>query len=161
MLKFYCTLTTISFLHGLNKPSVLSFQAKDETLNGSHFICHVKCLLKPRNLLTRFLSLSNADKTEHACDHRHPLGVLLIVEEKSITLAIIFCNLRNCLLVEDFHLKSFPQFFPALCRQGLLLCCSQLYSIIYRKCSPSISVNEPNSNLFMLIILLADKRWNV
>lgn len=37
-----------------------------------------------------FLSLSNADKIEHACGHRSPLGALLSTEEKGTTLVITF-----------------------------------------------------------------------
>lgn len=71
-----------------------------------------------------------------------------------------FLKSEKCLLMEDFvPYKTLLQVFAIIVQ---VLYCSQLFFITYDKYSPSIFwENESKSNLFMLIILLVDKSWNV
>lgn len=72
-----------------NRPRVFFFQAKGEDL-AAFDKCNVKCPLNPGNHSKHFLSVGNADKTEHAYNCMSPLRVVLSIEEKNTTLVITF-----------------------------------------------------------------------
>ena len=105
-------------MHGFTKPGAFFFQGKSENLSDS--VTNMASNAHWRLEINRpCFSHRTIGIRQHACVHWSPLRVLLITEEKSITLVMTFWNLRNFLSVEDsVPYKTF--IFPASHRQGLV-----------------------------------------